>query len=364
MANELHSNGDMRVGISIARSGALSKMGIQALKGIRLWISRLQNAGGLRVGDQLRSVRLIARDDGSRTSLVRDNTTLLLTEDGADLLFGPYSSHLTKAASEISEAHQRLLWNHGGASDEIFRDQPHWIVSTISPARRYFQKLPEWIAANDGGVDQYLVLCSSKGTFASDITAGLRETADLLTRPVHLNCAELPDSPEALLALLDQTLPQVLVLAGSFEQEIPLLRTRPAWPKSVRYAACVAAGIREFYNALGHLSENVIGPSQWEPGPGREPAAGPSSSEFLRDFIESFGEMPEYTAAGAFAAGLIAELCIRTAGSLADGRVREVAHDLDTNTFYGRFRIDPLGRQTGHEVRLVRWSGDKKIVIA
>ena len=340
-------------------------MGMQALKGIRLWISRLQAEGRLYVGHQMRSVLLIARDDCSRTSLARNNTQTLINEDNADVLLGPYSSHLTKAACDISEAHQKLLWNHGGASDEIFRAEPNWIVSTISPASRYLQKLPEWIALHHSGVDQYLLLSSSKGTFASKVAAGVREAIHLLTRPVRLHSAELPKEPKELIALLDDTSPQVLVLAGRFEQEISLLRTRPAWPKSIRYVACVAAGVRQFNNVLGYLSEGVIGPSQWEPGIRHAPAAvGPSSDQFVREFAESFGETPDYTAAGAFAAGLIAEVCIRQAGSIEDARVREVAHDLDIQTFHGRFQIDPSGRQIGHEVALVRWSGNRKIVIA
>lgn len=126
MASKLHLNDRMRVGISIAQTGPLSTMGMQALKGIRLWTSRLQSAGGLRVGHQVRPVQLIERDDGSGASLARANTRILINEDRTDVFFGPYSSHLTKAASEISEAHQRLLWNHGGASGEIFRTNPEW----------------------------------------------------------------------------------------------------------------------------------------------------------------------------------------------------------------------------------------------
>lgn len=355
----------MRVGISIAQTGPMSTMGMQAVKGIRLWISRVQSEAGLKVGHPMRSVLLATRDDCSRTSVARNNTRALINEDRVDVLLGPYSSHLTKAASEISEAHQKLLWNHGGASDEIFRAEPSWIVSTISPASRYFQKLPEWIVLHDSGVDRYLLLTSSKGTFSSAVAAGLREAIHLLTKPVRLHSAELPKKLEDLTGLLDDASPQVLVLAGGFEQEISLLRTRAAWPKSIRYVACVAAGIHQFRDVLGDLAEDVIGPSQWEAGiPDASAVVGPTSDQFVRKFAESFGETPEYTAAGAFAAGLIAEMCIRRAGSLEDARVREVAHDLDIQTFYGRFGIDPSGRQIGHEVHLVRWKGDRKVVIA
>src|SRR5436309_13797656 len=125
--------------------------------------------GGIRVGKQSLPVHLIIRDDQSRTSVARKNVESIIRKDDVDILLGPYSSHLTKAAAEICCAHQQLLWNHGGASDDIWHPDSDWIVSILSPASQYFQKLPQWIAANDSTDDQYLILSSSKGTFASHV---------------------------------------------------------------------------------------------------------------------------------------------------------------------------------------------------
>jgi hypothetical protein len=110
-----------------------------------------------------------------------------------------------------------------------------------------------------------------------------------LTKTIRLQSSQLPEKAEEFLRLLNETSPEVLVFAGRFEQEIALLRTRPTWPKSIRYVACVAAG--------------------------------------------------------------------------DDARIRDVARDLDVDTFYGRFQIDSSGHQIGHEMQLVRWNGDRKIVI-
>ena len=353
----------MQIGISIAQTGALSIMGMQALNGIRLWVLHLERKGGLRVGRQLRPVRLITRDDHSRTSLVRDNIKALIRQEGVDVLLGPYSSHLTKAAADICEVHQTLLWNHGGASDEICQPKSNWIVSTLSPASQYLQKLPQWIDANGSAVHQYLLLSSRKGTFAGNVAAGLRESIGVFTKAARLHSAELPESTNVFIQLLNETAPTALVLIGTFEQETGLFKTRGAWPESIRYVACVSAGISQFLDSVGDLSEGIIGPSQWEPGIDRATLIGPTSREFVRDFAKSFREMPNYVAAGAFAAGLIIEECIPRAGSLEGTKVREVAHELQTETFYGRFQIDGSGRQVGHAMHLVRWENGKKIVL-
>jgi branched-chain amino acid transport system substrate-binding protein len=363
LVTNLRFNRRMDVGISIAQSGAFSMMGMQALKGVQLWISQVQKKGGLRIGQQFEPVRLIARDDHSRTSVARENIRSLINKDEVDVLLGPYSSHLTKAAAETCNAHQRLLWNHGGASDEIHQPDSNWIVSTLSPASQYFRKLPQWIAMYDRNADQYLILSSSKGTFASQVTAGLRQSIGALAKLVRVDSNELPENAASFIQLLNETLPKVLVLIGTFEQETAFFRTRSLWPKSIRYVACVSAGVREFRNALGELADAVIGPSQWESAAGSVPLIGPTSDEFLRNFRIFFREMPDYVAAAAFAAALIIEECIRLARSLDETKLRDVAHTLMTETFYGRFHIDDSGQQIGHAMHLVRWHEGHKIVL-
>jgi hypothetical protein len=59
----------MRIGFSIAQTAALSVMGLQAVNGVRLWVSQVERKGDIRIGQQLLPVRLIIRDDCSRTSL-------------------------------------------------------------------------------------------------------------------------------------------------------------------------------------------------------------------------------------------------------------------------------------------------------
>jgi branched-chain amino acid transport system substrate-binding protein len=363
LVTNMQFNDRMRIGFSIAQTGALSVMGMQAVNGVRLWVSQVERKGGIRIGQQLLPVRLIIRDDGSRTSIAHKNFESLINEDHADVLLGPYSSHLTKAAAEICHAYRRILWNHGGASDEICRGDSHWLVSTLSPASQYLQKLPLWIATNDGAADHYLVLSSSKGTFASHVAAGLRQSIRALAKPVRLHAAELPESIDALIRLLNEMTPAVLILIGTFDQETGFIQTRRAWPKSIRQVACVSAGVDQFVGSVGELAEGIVGPSQWEPGVHHAISTGPQSHQFVSDFTYSFRESPNYVAAGAFATGLIIEECVRRAASLDDADLRNTARNLKTHTFYGQFRIDQSGRQIGHAMHLVRWQDGRKIVL-
>jgi ABC-type branched-subunit amino acid transport system substrate-binding protein len=115
---------------------------------------------------------------------------------------------------------------------------------------------------------------------------------------------------------------------------------------------------------LGQEADGFCGPSQWEPMLRDQPDLGPRSSEFARRFRDRFGTAPDYPAAQAYAAGLIAAECVRRAGSLAQDALRRAAGDLDLTTFYGRFRLDPQsGQQVGHAMVVVQWQRGRKEIV-
>jgi hypothetical protein len=47
------------------------------------------------------------------------------------------------------------------------------------------------------------------------------------------------------------------VLAGSFQDELALMRTRHRWPSTVCEVAAVAAGVRAFSAELGQTADGV-----------------------------------------------------------------------------------------------------------
>src|SRR5260370_13133106 len=142
------SRPEITIGLSVSLSGKFYLQGQQTLQGARLWQSYINAQGGIVVQNgEKRSVRLIWYDDRSQTSCVRKNVFRLLKDDRIDVLLGPYSSSLTMAVVEIAEEYKKVLWNHGGSSDEIFRHGLRYFVGIASPASDYLRALPQWLAA-------------------------------------------------------------------------------------------------------------------------------------------------------------------------------------------------------------------------
>jgi branched-chain amino acid transport system substrate-binding protein len=258
-----------------------------------------------------------------------------------DLLFGPYGSG---QAARAADATTRLLWNHGGAR---LRPRPN-VISVLAPAESYFTGAVEVVRRADPDLRRVAVLHADTG-FARSVGEGAMWAAD--ERGLDVERVLLPESaPPA----------DLLLVAGRFEDELSAARALPRgqWPA----IGLVAAGVREVLADLDDL-EGMLGPAQWLPQAAPEPDLGPSAGEFVASYRARTGEEPPYPAAQAFAAGLIAAHCLRTAGSARDQDVRAAALALDRTTLFGPFRVDGRGAQIGHEVLTVQWQdGTRKVV--
>ena len=358
---------EITVGFSISLSGKFQLQGQQALQGFLLWQSYINAQGGIAIrAEEKRAIWLIWYDDRSRINGARENVVRLLRTDHVDILLGPYSSSLTASAVEIAEEQKKILWNYGGSSDEIFSHGRRYLVGIASPASDYLRELPRRLAEEFSGLSRICVLYSGSGTFGWQVARGILRSAFTVGRhTVHLVPLNVPwENHDTILGILSGIGPEIVVLAGSFQDELSLMRTRSRWTSTVRVVAAVAAGLRDFSAELAQIADGVLGPSQWEPGIGFPDIIGPSSDWFMDYFQRQFGQMPDYIAAGSFATGLVLTECIRRASSLGDEKLRNTASDVDCNTFYGRFRIDSRsGMQTGHRTLLIRWQGGQKILL-
>lgn len=353
----------IRVGISISLSGKFRLQGVQALRGVQLWVVYVNQKGGIYLKERAQSlpVEVIAYNDQSKMDRAKENVVRLLKEDRVDFLFGPYSSHLTMAVAPIAESEKKILWNHGGASDAICQQGWRYVVSVLSPASSYLHSLPSYLTVREPSLRRLLCLTASPGTFAAHVAQGLEQAAEScgLTVVRVPFTSPMENTREIIKMALSQN-PDLLVGIGSFEDDVKIVRHCIGMKPMVT----VAAGVKAFGQKLGMKAEHVIGPSQWETGIHFSPVQGPNSEWFENHFKKKFGMPPDYTAAQGFATGVVIQEAIRRAGGLEDERLRKAVANLDIHTFYGAFRIEPKsGCQIGHQTFLVRWQRGEKVVI-
>lgn len=357
--------GAIKFGASISASGRYALQGRQAVAGPRSWAEAINAEGGVAISALGKAVpvTLIHYDDGSFAARVVPNVERLICVDRVDILLGPYGSDLTLAAAPIARQYGKVMWNHGGASDEICSPAGR-LVAILTPVSRYFAGLVDLVSSIDPGPGQAVFLYRRGSGFgrlaARSVEASCRKAG--LTLSVLTYSSSRNDLPPLLRNLRRQR-PDLILGAGAFEDDCALARNLMANGVKAKAFGFVSAAMQKFKEALGPQAEGFMGPSQWEPAAGYAPDFGPSPAE-AAGRIEAMGVPADYPAAQAYAACLLAQRCLEQVGSADDQALWRAACALDCTTFFGRFKIDEeTGLQVGHEMVWVQWQDGRKVIV-
>jgi branched-chain amino acid transport system substrate-binding protein len=308
-------------------------------------------------------VALVVHDDASSSTRAALNVERLIVDDRVDVLIGPYGSDLVRAAAPVAARHGRLMWNQGGASDDI-HGLGGRIVGVLTPVSRYFAGFLDSIAGAGSPAQSVVSLYREGSPFGLLAAQGVEAECRLKgIAYTPLPYSSLRSGMPELLERVQELRPDIVLSAGAFKDDCTLARELVARGVGAAAFGCVAAGIQEFGRVLGADAEGIVGPSQWEADVEWRADYGPSGNVVTRH-VEALGATPDYPAAQAFAACLIAQRCLEMAGTAEDERLWESACELDCTTFLGPFRIDPdTGLQFAKQMVRVQWLDGKKQVV-
>src|SRR3990172_11684528 len=165
---------EIKFGVSISLSGRYSVQGRESFEGLNLWVENANQSDGILIkkkGKKL-PVKLIYCDDGSSSETCKILIDKLIIKDKVDVLIGPYSSGLTLSAAPIAEKYKKILWNHGGSSDEIFKKGFRYIVSTISPASKYLTGIIDMVRNIDKEAKKIAIFQAKDSGFSTSVAEG------------------------------------------------------------------------------------------------------------------------------------------------------------------------------------------------
>jgi hypothetical protein len=325
--------GPIRVGACLSLSGRYAPFGGQAAAGLEAW------------RDLHPGAELEIEDDGSDPGRVAVSMRRLAAR--CDVVLGPYSTGLMRVAAPIAAELDRLVWNHGGAGDDVQAMAPGRVVSVLTPAGRYAEPFLRHLLQRS--VAAPLVIVAGRGRFGQRVASGAEEGARRLGLETvridrRLQSAEPPESTWDLLC------------AGSFEEDVAAVRWGRGLPLPPRSLCSVAAGVRRFGPRIDR-PDGLYGVAQWVAGAGDSVDIGPRQDVFLTTYTARVGARPDYPAVQAAATAALAAHCMEMAGGAQPDALFSAAASLDAETLFGGFGIDPTtGAQTRHAAVLVRWS--------
>lgn len=325
----------LRVGACLSLSGRFAPFGRQAARGLEVWAS-LDGAADVLIKDDASEVRQLQ-------ALLPDVAA------NCDLLLGPYSTVLMRAAGDIAAETGWLIWNHGGSGDDVEAAHPGHVVSVLTPTSRYMEPFLDYLVT-ETGPERALRIAYGKGRFGRQVASGAntyalqRGFSDVRMDPVYeiLN-DDLPD---------DWT----LITAGIFEDDTQAVVCARNLTRPPRIICAVAGGVREFSHAVDR-PDGTFGIAQWFHGSGNTAQLGPAECDFHEAYSADIGVMADYPAVQAAAAASIALHCAMQIGKTDPGQLWQAARDLDTSTLYGAFKIDQAtGAQLSHRTVLLQWN--------
>jgi branched-chain amino acid transport system substrate-binding protein len=226
------------IGLSLPLSGEYSAIGLQIEAALRLFAGDINSAGGFELAGDRCTVELEYRDDGSRRDRASEIYRWLCFDRRVDLLFGPYSTALTRVAAEVADEAGMLLINHGGAGNNLYSgvlasdyvsDRRRMIVGVLSPASDYMSGFVRLIATLKFWRKRVAIV-SSKTPFAKEVAAGAER--DCRQRRVWLHGLRLRlkfstsfdpgHTPGTLAAALRRNRINAIISAGSYEHDLAL----------------------------------------------------------------------------------------------------------------------------------------------
>jgi Periplasmic binding protein len=328
------TSGRLRVGACLSLSGRFSPFGRQAARGLEVWAALDGNA------------EVLIEDDASD---VRQLQALLpAVAARCDLLLGPYSTLLMRAAGDMAADNGWLIWNHGGSGDDVQIAHPGHVVSVLTPTSRYMEPFLNYLTA-EAGTDKELRIAHGKGRFGLQVACG----AEAYAQQLGVHHVRIGPADE----ILAEDLPDqwTLISAGTFEDDAQTVIRARALAKPPRTMCAVAAGVQEFGRTV-ERPDGTFGIAQWFPGGSSVVLVGPEESSFLGAYERTGAEKPGYPATQAVAAASIALHCLRATGSANRDLLWSTAVELVTRTLYGTFRVDQVtGAQVDHRTVLTNW---------
>jgi branched-chain amino acid transport system substrate-binding protein len=346
----------VRIGVSLSSSDNYAEQSSMLEAGYRLWADDVNARGGL-LG---RPVELIILDDRGEPELCRENYRELIEDEQVDLVLAPYSSPLTLAATEVTEAAGYPLIATGAASHAIWERGYRYVFGMYALADRFFIGYLD-ILAREGF--QTVAIVHEDNLFNRETAAGASDWAArfgldvVVTEEINTSSPDL----DGILARVQEAAPDGVVVSSyiTLGYEILSVLERTGYrPRSM--AMTIIPISSDFAARVGDRAENVFAPSQWEPS---ERIPFPGTREFLTNFEREYGRQATYHAASAYGSCQMLERAVRAVGGIDRNAIRDYIASVDTVTVMGRFRADPQGKQVGHNSIIIQWQdGAKEIV--
>jgi len=356
----------IRIGAPLPLTGPLSPEGLKQQRGYDLWAEKVNEAGGIQVGNQQHPVEIIYVDYASNTPRAVQTAERLITEEEVNFLFSPFGSGAAKAASSVSERYGIPTVAATASSEQVYDQGYEYLFGTFTPNSTLTEPLADIVTGANADVTRVAILARND-LFPLAIAEEMERSAqsrDLEVVMFERYAIGTMDHSAAVTQM--RAAEPDWIFATGYINDLSLIRRQISDQGLDPAVITMIAGpaYREFIEATGDLANGVSSAAWWHPAVRYEGEDIFGSTVAFNEAWEAkYGAEADYAEASAAAAGAILQLAIEQAGSLEPGAVRDALASLDVETFYGHVNFGETGQITTLEPPVFQIQGGRPMVV-
>ncbi len=326
------------IGAVLSQSGFLADLAVGMRDALLLWQEEVNAAGGL-LG---RPVELKIYDDASDSLRSTALYELLVRDDGAEVLIGPFGSAATSIAAAVAERNRRVMLNATGTSPGIHKRAYRYVFQVPPPSDRATAGVPPLAAL--AGLRSAVVIAREEAAtqpVAEQLAAeAARPGSKLELRPSQVYAIDVTKGLAPFAAKLKASGVDVVVAPAGMHELAELVRgfkVAGFAPGLFIAPHSLDAG---YIKLVGMDAEYAAGPSFYEPR-----GVTPGNAAFVKSYRTKYRRLPDFHAACGWAAGKVLEAAVLKAGTFDQEQLRMAFATLETGTVLGGYKVAADGSQ-------------------
>ncbi len=337
----------IKLGASVQLTGANANTGRYYRDAYNLAIDKINEAGGVKVGDKTYKLKLDILDNQSDVNLSVRQYVQLLTSDKVNFLLGPFASNFALNDSSVAEKYKVPMVQGGGASGQIFSRGYKYIFGTLPPADDYFASTIDMLKKLDPS-PKSVALISADDSFDVSVAKGTRKHLKDAGMDIVLD-EKFRDGGGEFSSILSQVKSKnvdAILWSGHETDALNFIRQAKSLnvnPKDF-YSFTVGVPTADFRKALGKDADYAFGMTSWLPSDQLKDKWFGDAAQFADAYDKKFGYQPDYHAASGAADVETFAYAVEKAGSLDPKAVRDAIAKSDFESLYAHVKYGDNGQ--------------------
>jgi branched-chain amino acid transport system substrate-binding protein len=358
-------------GAAVSFTGKYSTNGKHTKNGYDLAIKRLNEMGGVKVGNKTYKVKIKYYDDESTPARAGQLADRLIKQDEIKFILGPYGSGPTKGMAPITEKYKIAMVEGNGASRALFNKGYRYLFAVLTTSEQYLAESINVLAEEfkkDGRDPSTakVAIAVENDPFSMDIRAGVLDDAKRWGMKVVID-DKLPKELTDMTATLTKVKalrPDALIVSGHSKGAALAVRQTAQMKVDVSMLAITHCEAADIVGKFGGDANYTLCATQWAPTMTYKDKWFGFAGDYAKRFEKEYGYVPPYQAAESTASVLVYVDAIQRAGTFDTEKVRDAIAATKLETFYGWVDFDDTGKNIAKPMVLRQVQQGKYVPVA